>query len=137
VAFGDIFLEDLRVYRVQQLAQLEMQAIFPLWQRPTAELLREYLALGFRAVVVCVNEAYLDRSFCGRLLDEFFLRDLPPNIDPCGENGEYHTFLFDAPYFSCPILFRRGEIVRRTYPAPVGEAPLSGFWYCDIVMGDE
>lgn len=133
VAFGDIFLEDLRAYRVRQLAQLEMQAVFPLWQRSTAELLREYLDLGFRAVVVCVNEAVLDRSFCGRLLDAEFLRDLPAGVDPCGENGEYHTFLFDAPYFDRPIAFQRGEIVRRAYPAPVGKAPLSAFWYCEIV----
>ncbi|MBO3271839.1 adenine nucleotide alpha hydrolase [Hymenobacter defluvii] len=136
VAFGDIFLEDLRVYREQQLTQLAMQALFPLWQRPTAELLHEYLTLGFRAVVVCVNEAYLDRSFCGRLLDADFLRALPAGVDPCGENGEYHTFLFDAPYFKHPIPFQRGDIVRRTYPAPVGEAPLSAFWYCDILLGE-
>lgn len=132
VAFGDILLEDLRAYREQQLAQLAMQALFPLWQRPAAELLREYLDLGFRAVVVCVNEACLDRSFCGRLLDANFLRDLPPNVDPCGENGEYHTFVFDAPYFTQPVPFRRGDIVRRTYPAPVEGASASAFWYCDL-----
>ncbi|UOR06017.1 adenine nucleotide alpha hydrolase [Hymenobacter aerilatus] len=137
VAFGDIFLEDLRAYREQQLTQLALQAVFPLWQRPTLELLREYLTLGFRAVVVCVNEAYLDCSFCGRLLDEDFLRDLPAGVDPCGENGEYHTFLFDAPYFQQPITFQRGDIVRRTYPAPVSEAPLSAFWYCDILLNEE
>ncbi|WP_246455781.1 adenine nucleotide alpha hydrolase [Hymenobacter citatus] len=136
VAFGDIFLEDLRAYREQQLTRLAMQALFPLWQRPATELLHEYLTLGFRAVVVCVNEAYLDRSFCGRLLDADFLRDLPAGVDPCGENGEYHTFLFDAPYFPHPIPFQRGDIVRRTYPAPVGEAPLSAFWYCDILLGE-
>ncbi|GAA4005619.1 diphthine--ammonia ligase [Hymenobacter fastidiosus] len=131
-AFGDIFLADLRTYREQQLARVGMQAIFPLWQRSAANILREYLALGFRAIVVCVNEHYLDQSFCGRLLDEEFLRDLPPGVDPCGENGEYHSFVFDAPYFSAPIAFERGEIVRRTYPAPAG-AGEAGFWYCDLL----
>ncbi len=136
--FGDIYLEDLRHYREQQLAQVGLQAVFPLWQRPNAEVLREYLDLGFRAVVVCVNEKYLDASFCGRLLDEDFLRDLPPGVDSCGENGEYHTFVFDAPYFSSPIPFQRGELVRRTYPAPApADAPEppapAAFWYCDLL----
>lgn len=148
--FGDIYLEDLRLYREQQLAQVGMQAVFPLWQRPTAALLQEYLNLGFRAVVVCVNEKYLDSSFCGRLLDEEFLRDLPPGVDACGENGEYHSFVFDAPYFSSPIPFQRGEVVRRTYQAPASsttacagsaDAPAdspfaSGFWYCDLLPAE-
>jgi uncharacterized protein (TIGR00290 family) len=147
--FGDIYLEDLRQYREQQLARVGMQAVFPLWQRPNKELLREYLALGFRAVVVCVNDQYLDQSFCGRLLDEEFLRDLPAGVDSCGENGEYHSFVFDAPYFSSPIPFERGELVRRTYQAPASSqdacspaadsdvatsaSPFAaGFWYCDL-----
>jgi uncharacterized protein (TIGR00290 family) len=130
--FGDIYLEDLRVYREQQLARVGLGGIFPLWQRLTDDLLREYLDLGFQAVVVCVNEQHLDASFCGRLLNADFLRDLPPSVDACGENGEYHSFVFDAPYFSSPIPFERGEIVRRTYPAPVPGAAEAGFWYCDL-----
>ncbi|GAA3917452.1 diphthine--ammonia ligase [Hymenobacter algoricola] len=130
--FGDIFLADLRTYREQQLASMGMQAVFPLWQRGSAAILRQYLALGFRAVVVCVNEQYLDQSFCGRLLDEEFLRDLPPGVDPCGENGEYHSFVFDAPYFAAPIAYERGELVRRTYPAPAGSGE-AAFWYCDLL----
>ncbi|MCC2547181.1 diphthine--ammonia ligase [Hymenobacter sp. BT175] len=139
--FGDIFLEDLRAYREEQLSRLGMQAVFPLWQRPGADILREYLDLGFRAVVVCVNDQHLDASFCGRLLDREFLRDLPPGVDPCGENGEYHSFIFDAPYFSSPIGFERGELVRRTYqPARAGSGAddvpdpfQAGFWYCDLL----
>lgn len=138
--FGDIFLADLRAYREQQLARLPMQAVFPLWQRPSADILREYLDLGFRAVVVCVNDQFLDASFCGRLLDEEFLRDLPAGVDPCGENGEYHSFVFEAPYFSAPVAWQRGEIVRRTYPAPAAAllaatpTPFAaGFWYCDLL----
>ncbi|TGE15214.1 diphthine--ammonia ligase [Hymenobacter elongatus] len=129
--FGDIFLADLRAYREQQLARIGMQAVFPLWQRTSPDILREFLALGFRAVVVCVKEQYLDASFCGRLLDEEFLRDLPAGVDPCGENGEYHSFVFEAPYFRQPIAFERGEVVRRTYPAPDGAGEV-GFWYCDL-----
>jgi uncharacterized protein (TIGR00290 family) len=143
--FGDIFLEDLRAYREQQLARLGMQAVFPLWQRSSDDILREYLDLGFRAVVVCVNEQHLDASFCGRLLDRDFLRDLPPGVDPCGENGEYHSFVFDAPYFSAPIDFERGELVRRTYASTTGaaaeaDAPdpfAAGFWYCDLLPKGE
>ncbi|MET4106397.1 diphthine--ammonia ligase [Hymenobacter sp. UYP22] len=149
--FGDIYLEDLRRYREQQLAGIGLAAEFPLWQRPNAELLREYLELGFRAVVVCVNEKYLDQSFCGRELNADFLRDLPPGVDSCGENGEYHSFVFDAPYFSSPIPFERGEIVRRTYASPASttctpaedpDSPAAapapspfttGFWYCDLL----
>ncbi len=146
--FGDIYLEDLRQYREQQLAQAGLAAMFPLWQRPNAELLHEYLELGFRAVVVCVNEKYLDRSFCGRELNAEFLRDLPPGVDSCGENGEYHSFVYDAPYFSSPIPFERGAIVRRTYAAPAASSSVcnpddapepkpapfaAGFWYCDLL----
>ncbi|QJX49130.1 diphthine--ammonia ligase [Hymenobacter taeanensis] len=145
--FGDIYLDDLRQYREQQLARVGMQAVFPLWQRPNEELLRDYLGLGFRAIVVCVNDRYLDQSFCGRLLNEEFLRDLPAGVDSCGENGEYHSFVFDAPYFSSPIPFERGELVHRTYQAPASSqstcppttdttAPpdpvAAGFWYCDL-----
>ncbi|NML67790.1 adenine nucleotide alpha hydrolase [Hymenobacter sp. RP-2-7] len=134
VVYGDIFLEDLRAYREQQLARAGLRGAFPLWQRVGANLLREFLDLGFRAVVVCVNEQWLDASFCGRLLDRDFLRDLPPGVDPCGENGEYHSFVFDGPDFSEPIEVVRGELVRRTYPAPgVGGAMELGFWFCDLL----
>ncbi|WP_375434435.1 diphthine--ammonia ligase [uncultured Hymenobacter sp.] len=144
--FGDIFLEDLRQYREQQLARVGMQAVFPLWQRSSADLLREYLDLGFQAVIVCVNDKFLDESFCGRLLDADFLRDLPPGVDACGENGEYHSFVFNAPYFATPISFAYGEKVRRTYQSPAADqtnchqpdstAPdpyAAGFWYCDLL----
>ena len=133
VVYGDIFLEDLRAYREQQLARAGLRGAFPLWQRAGADLLRELLDLGFQAVVVCVSEQFLDASFCGRLLDRDFLRDLPPGVDPCGENGEYHSFVFDGPDFSEPIEVVRGELVRRTYPAPGGAAAAElGFWFCDL-----
>lgn len=140
--YGDIFLEDLRAYRKEQVARAGLRAEFPLWQRASGEVLREFWSLGFQAIVVCVNDRYLNASFCGRLLDEAFVRDLPPGVDPCGENGGYHSFVFDAPYFSAPIAFTVGELVRRTYapparpasPAPPADDPFAaGFWYCDLL----
>jgi uncharacterized protein (TIGR00290 family) len=113
VAFGDIFLEDLRVYRERNLAQLGMEAIFPIWKRDTRELARDFLRLGFRAITVCVDPRVLDSSFAGRELDESFFADLPPHADPCGENGEFHTFVFDGPVFRTPISFVAGEKVVR------------------------
>jgi uncharacterized protein (TIGR00290 family) len=139
--YGDIFLEDLRAYREQQLARVPLRGEFPLWQRNSLELLEEFWALGFQAIIVCVNDRYLDASFCGRLLDRDFVRDLPPGVDPCGENGEYHSFVFDAPYFSRPISVVRGEVVRRTYQSPSGndageDDPFAaGFWFCDLLPG--
>lgn len=147
--FGDIFLEDLRQYREIQMDKLGLPTVFPLWGVPTGELMREFLALGFKTITTCVNEKYLDQSFVGRVIDEQFLRDLPANVDPCGENGEFHTFVFDGPLFSQPIAFEKGEIVYRQYaaPAPADSADYdcapdpdadpspfdTGFWYCDLV----
>jgi uncharacterized protein (TIGR00290 family) len=142
--FGDIFLEDLRVYREQKLATAGIEAVFPIWKRDTRELLEEFIAEGFRAVVVCVNEAKLDRSFAGRELDAAFLTDLPAGVDPCGENGEYHTFCYAGPIFTAPLRFHRGEVVRRTYtPRPQDDSLCPGaarqrveethFWFCDLI----
>ena len=122
VAFGDIFLEDLRVYREQNLAQIGMEALFPIWKRDSHELAREFLRLGFQAITVCVDPRVLDSSFAGRVLNESFFADLPPGVDPCGENGEFHTFVFDGPVFQTPIRFVPGEKVLR-----------DGFCFCDLL----
>jgi len=122
VAFGDIFLEDLRVYRERNLAQLGMEALFPIWKRDTRELACDFLRLGFRAIAVCVDPRVLDPSFAGRFLDESFFADLPPGVDPCGENGEFHTFVFDGPVFRTPVRFVAGEKVLR-----------DGFCFCDLL----
>jgi uncharacterized protein (TIGR00290 family) len=122
VAFGDIFLEDLRVYRERNLAQIGMRAVFPIWKRDTRELAQDYLRQGFRAVAVCVDPRVLDSSFAGRVLDQSFFADLPPGVDPCGENGEFHTFVFDGPIFQTPIHFSIGEKVTR-----------DGFCFCDLL----
>jgi len=131
--FGDIFLEDLKVYREAQLAKVGMEGIFPLWKRPTADLVKEFIDKGFKAVLVCVNERFLDRSFAGRRIDESFLKDLPANADPCGENGEYHSFVFDGPIFKNPIPFEKGEVVYRKYDKGETDNFDTGFYYQDLV----
>ncbi|MGA9326332.1 MAG: ATP-binding protein [Salegentibacter sp.] len=113
--FGDIFLEDLRDYREQQLAGIGLKGVFPLWKLDTSRLMQDFLNAGFKAIVVCTNSKMLDNSFCGRIIDEQFLKDLPENVDPCGENGEFHTFVFDGPLFSGPVKFKIGEKVERSY----------------------
>lgn len=135
--FGDIFLEDLRAYREEQLQSIGMKAIFPLWKQNTIDLIQEFLYLGFKTIVTCVNETYLDKSFAGRIIDQGFIKDLPENVDPCGENGEFHTFTFDGPVFKNPIAFEIGETVKKTYPKPKSdETSEEGeyvFWFCDLI----
>ncbi len=122
VAFGDIFLQDLRAYREKNLARIGMAALFPIWKHDTRELIRYFHDQRFRAVAVCIDTKVLDPSFAGRELDESFFRDLPANADPCGENGEFHTFVFDGPIFQSPIPIRTGEVVNR-----------DGFVFCDLL----
>lgn len=145
-AFGDIFLEDLRQYRERQLARHSMKALFPLWRQDTRALLQQFIAVGFKAVLVCVDERRLGREFLGRELDADFLEALPAGVDPCGENGEYHSFVYAGPNFRQAIAFTPGEVVYRRY-APVaegeecavdasaGSGPYdSGFWYLDLLQ---
>jgi uncharacterized protein (TIGR00290 family) len=113
VAFGDLFLEDVRGYRVRQLAQTGLEPLFPVWKVPTAQLAREMLAQGVKAKLTCIDPSKLDRSFAGREYDAALLNELPPGVDPCGENGEFHTFVYESPVFSSPIAVRMGEIVER------------------------
>ena len=113
VVFGDIFLEDLRKYRENNLAQVGMKGIFPIWKRDTAELAHTFIDLDFKAVVTCVDSQSLDGKFVGKYFDNEFLSELPPKVDPCGENGEFHTFVYDGPIFGERIRFRRGKVVLR------------------------
>jgi uncharacterized protein (TIGR00290 family) len=136
--FGDIFLEDLRAYRETQLAREELHGLFPIWKTDSRQLIDEFISLGFKAVIVCVNSAFLSKTFCGRLIDESFMDDLPPHVDPCGENGEYHSFVFDGPIFSQPIPFSLGEIVYKEYKAPAqpqatSQPSASGFYFQDLL----
>ncbi|MCR9173106.1 MAG: adenine nucleotide alpha hydrolase [bacterium] len=134
--FGDIFLEDLREYREKQLKALDISCIFPLWKHDTKELMEEFISLGFKAIVICINNQLLDESFVGRELDTSFLKDLPDNVDPCGENGEFHTFCYDGPIFQKPIAFEIGEKTYREYPAPNKGEPNYGYWFCDLLPKD-
>jgi diphthamide synthase (EF-2-diphthine--ammonia ligase) len=113
VAFGDLFLEDIRAYRERQMAPTGLDCHFPLWGRPTPELAQEMIASGFRARIACVDPSALPASFAGREFDAGLLADLPPSVDPCGENGEFHTFVWDGPLFSKPVKIQSGEVVTR------------------------
>jgi len=123
VVFGDIFLEDLRKYREDNLAKVGMKALFPVWKRDTAELSRTFIALGFKAIITCVDSQSLDKKFVGRSFDKRFLSQLPSNVDPCGENGEFHSFVYDGPIFREKIRFRKGKVVQRD----------NRFYFCDLV----
>ncbi|OFV99415.1 MAG: ATP-binding protein [Acidobacteria bacterium RIFCSPLOWO2_02_FULL_61_28] len=113
IAFGDLYLTDVRKYREQQLRGTGLEPLFPLWGTPTAELASEMLASGLQAKITCVDPRSLDRSFAGREFDASFLTDLSPHVDPCGENGEFHSFVYNAPEFREPLDIRVGEIVER------------------------
>lgn len=122
VVFGDLFLEDIRAYRERLLAKHDMTGLYPIWGRDTLGLIQEFLRLGFKTAVVCVDPKQLSPVFVGRVIDEEFLAELPPGVDPCGENGEFHTFVFDGPIFKHPVQFSFGEILCR-----------DGFWFCDLL----
>lgn len=130
--FGDIFLEDLRTFREAKLAELNLKGVFPLWKLETTEIIEEFIDLGFKAITVSVNAKLLDKSFLGRIVDENFINDLPKNVNVCGENGEFHTFVYDGPIFKNPIAFEIGEKVLKTYPSEKGDTWDSSFWYCDL-----
>lgn len=138
--FGDIFLEDLRKYRESKLAEIGLKAIFPLWHKNTRDLISEFIKLNYKTIIVCTQENLKDN--CGKIISEDLIDQLPSEIDPCGENGEFHTFAFEGPIFRNKIPFTIGEQVFRTYNAPAKTTPdddlpcsstvLSGFWYIDL-----
>ena len=113
VAFGDLFLEDVRAYRDRLLGRLGWTGVYPVWGEPTADLAARFVADAFRAVLTCVDTTQLDAGFAGREFDARLLADLPPSVDPCGERGEFHTFVYAGPLFHAPIAIRRGERVLR------------------------
>jgi len=140
VIFGDIFLEDLRVYRETNLAKLGMKGVFPLWKRDTTILINDFIDKQFKAVICCTNDGYLGEEWLGRGIDKTFIEQLPEIVDPCGENGEYHTFCYDAPVFNKKIDFIIGEKVHKpleiktedvfTLPTNI---TTKGFWFCDLL----
>jgi uncharacterized protein (TIGR00290 family) len=144
-AFGDIFLEDLKRWRDENLAKIGMRGIYPIWKTDSRELMREFFALGFGTVICCANDAYLGEDAVGRNIDEEFIRTLPAQVDPCGENGEFHSFAFAGPVFKQPVKFKVGERVYRpvevthpsdstsAYVCPSGQRRTKGFWFCDLL----
>lgn len=122
IAFGDLFLQDIRDYRERQLQGTGLEPLFPGWEIPTTKLARDMIAAGVKAKITCVDPAQVDRTFAGRDFDQALLDSLPPGVDPCGENGEFHTFVYDAPVFSSPIAVSMGEIVER-----------DGFVFADVL----
>ena len=127
VAFGDLFLEDVRRYRERQFAALGRPLSFPLWGHDTRELAHAFVARGFRAVLVCVDTTQLAADFAGRAFDHDLLAELPATVDPCGERGEFHTFVADGPIFRHPVAYRKGDVVLRE----------NRFAYCDLVPEEE
>ncbi len=123
VAFGDIFLEDVRKYRESNLLKIGMKGIFPLWKRDTTELANKFIDSGFKAIVTCVDSKVLSKKFVGRIYNKKFLSELPSKVDPCGERGEFHTFVYDGPIFREKIRFKIGEIVLRD----------NRFYFCDLI----
>jgi len=123
VVFGDIFLEDLRKYRENNLSKIGMKAIFPIWKRDTTELAHTFINAGFKAIVTCVDSNVLDKAFIGKVFDEQLLSELPSTVDPCGENGEFHSFVYDGPIFQEKISHKIGEVVLRE----------NRFYYCDLI----
>jgi uncharacterized protein (TIGR00290 family) len=123
VIFGDIFLKEVRNYRENNLLKIGMKGIFPLWKRDTAELAHTFLDLGFKAIITSVDSKVLDKDFAGRFFDERFLSELPSSVDPCGENGEFHSFVYDGPIFQKRILYTIGDVALRD----------NGYYYCDLI----
>lgn len=139
VIFGDIFLEDLRKYREEKLSSVGMQAVFPLWKRDTKELISDFISKGFRTVTCCINDAYFGEEAVGQELTSEFVASFPSNVDPCGENGEFHTFCYAGPHFSKAIPIVLGEKVYKALPQNIdencgleSENKTKGFWYCEI-----
>jgi len=130
--FGDIDLQAHRDWEEQVCAAAEIEAVLPLWNENRLDLVNEFLASGFRSVVICVNEKYLPKEFCGRVFDREFIKDLPEDVDACGENGEFHTFVFDGKLFVNPVPYKIDEIYRHAPVFPSGEA--ASFYYAKLIL---
>lgn len=134
VAFGDIFLEDLKQWREHNLAQIGLRGVFPIWKNAPRALMDEFILLGFKSLICCVSDAYLDEKSLGRTIDWGFLDALPDGVDLCGENGEFHSFVYDGPIFKEPLKISVGECVYRPVEQPLpGPRSAKGFWFCDLV----
>lgn len=138
VIFGDIFLEDLRIYREKNLSKVGLTAEFPLWKKNTKELINEFLELNFKTITCCINNSYLNKDKVGVELTKEFIKTLPANVDPCGENGEFHTFCFEGPVFKSPVRFSIGEKIYKPLEIKTNDSDslipaTSGFWFCELL----
>ena len=134
-AYGDIFLEDLKAYREEQLKKVAMHGVFPLWGKDSKEILEDFIQQGFKAIVVSASAKFFTDKFLGTELDQDFISKLPKEVDPCGENGEFHTFCYDGPIFEQAVRFKKGKKVLRHYPNPDGEGDL-GFHFLDLEVAE-
>ncbi|QKG80042.1 Dph6-related ATP pyrophosphatase [Tenuifilum thalassicum] len=131
VVFGDIFLEDIKRYREKQLAKIGLKPIFPLWGTKSTDIAKEFLANQFKSIVTCVDGELLDSSFVGKHYSSMFITNLPDNVDVCGENGEFHSFVFDGPIFTKPVKFDLGEKIKVEYPNSKGDG-VKPFWFIEL-----
>lgn len=143
VIFGDIFLEDLRVYRENNLAKVNMKAVFPLWKIDTSVLITDFIAQGFKTITCCINDGYFNEEWVGKEINDAFIQDLPKNVDPCGENGEYHTFCYEGPIFKKKINFTIGEKVYKPLEIKTADDSVcssntitKGFWFVDLIANE-
>lgn len=137
VIFGDINLEDLRAYRENNLKKAGMQGVFPLWQMDTKLIINDFVTQGFKSILCCTNDGYLGEEWAGRDITQSFIDELPDNVDPCGENGEYHSFCYAGPIFKHEISYKTGEKVYRPLDIKTQDAESThiitrGFWFCDL-----
>lgn len=139
VIFGDIFLEDLRAYRDNNLSKVGMKGVYPLWKMDTTQLAKDFINAGFKTIICCTNDAYLGEKEVSALFDLNFLNNLPSHVDPCGENGEFHSFCFDGPIFKKPVkvevkekIYRPLEIKTDSNHPFNAESKTQGFWFCEL-----
>ncbi|HLP52027.1 MAG TPA: diphthine--ammonia ligase [Chitinophagales bacterium] len=141
VIFGDIFLEDLRQYREDNLAKVGLKAVFPLWKQETGVLINEFLLLGFKTVTCCINDACLTEEHVGRTIDAEFIRSLPEGVDVCGENGEFHTFCYDGPIFKTPVDIMVGEKIYKPLELKTDDCDQAGetkgFWFAELILKEK
>ncbi len=139
VIFGDIFLEDLRKYREDKMSAVNMQCVFPIWKTDTTFLVNDFVEKGFKTVTCCINDGYLNENWCGKIIDNGFIKNLPTTVDACGENGEFHSFCYDGPIYKQPIkievkenIYKPLEYDLKNHPTAIKDVGTKGFWFADI-----
>ena len=128
-------MADLKTYREKQLASIGLEGIFPIWQQPVEQTIEEFITLGFKAIVICVHARYLSKEFVGRVINADFIKELPDNVDVCGEYGEFHSFVFAGPNFQQPVLFEKGAVVYKEYPTEEENPSYdTGFYFQELLL---